>query len=88
LKSKDSDLESHQGRFYFESSLIKLIMIFKRIKEGVEKKSFSSREMVKGNWQCADCGKEITELPFTPDPDRPVYCKDCWSKRRAQRFKR
>jgi CxxC-x17-CxxC domain-containing protein len=44
------------------------------------------REMVQGHWTCADCGKEITELPFTPSPDRPVYCKECWAKRRAEKF--
>lgn len=26
------------------------------------------RQMYKGNWQCAKCGAEITELPFEPDP--------------------
>lgn len=43
------------------------------------------RKMVQGDWKCADCGKEITELPFEPDQDRPIYCRDCWSKRRDQR---
>ena len=31
---------------------------------------------------CADCGKE-TEVPFEPKNDRPVYCRDCFSKHRA-----
>jgi len=48
-------------------------------------KGFAPREAVKGNWKCADCGTEITELPFQPAPDRPIYCRDCWSKRRQQR---
>lgn len=30
---------------------------------------------------CADCHKEC-EVPFKPTGDRPVYCKDCFSKRR------
>lgn len=30
---------------------------------------------------CADCGKEC-EVPFKPGQDRPVYCRDCFSKRR------
>ncbi|MBI2625410.1 MAG: hypothetical protein HYW70_03735 [Candidatus Nealsonbacteria bacterium] len=46
------------------------------------------RETVKGNWSCSECGTEITELPFQPSPDRPIYCKDCWSKRRKPRFGR
>lgn len=30
---------------------------------------------------CSDCGKEC-EVPFKPSGDRPVYCKDCFSKRK------
>jgi CxxC-x17-CxxC domain-containing protein len=37
------------------------------------------REMHKAT--CADCGKEC-EVPFKPSGDRPVYCKDCFSKRK------
>ncbi len=29
--------------------------------------------------KCSDCGNEA-EVPFKPDGDRPVYCKDCYSK--------
>jgi len=35
------------------------------------------REMHKAT--CSDCGKEC-EVPFKPKADRPVYCKDCFSK--------
>jgi CxxC-x17-CxxC domain-containing protein len=28
---------------------------------------------------CADCKKEC-EVPFKPREDRPVYCKECFSK--------
>lgn len=31
---------------------------------------------------CAECGKDTT-VPFLPRGDRPVYCSDCFSKRRA-----
>ena len=31
---------------------------------------------------CADCGNEC-EVPFKPDPNRPVYCRECWAKRRS-----
>jgi ATP-dependent RNA helicase DeaD len=30
---------------------------------------------------CTDCGKEC-EVPFKPDPNRPVYCRECWIQRR------
>ena len=33
---------------------------------------------------CADCGKE-TEVPFKPDGERPVYCRDCYRSRRPPR---
>lgn len=34
---------------------------------------------------CADCGVE-TEVPFKPDGTRPVYCRDCYQKRRPSRY--
>ncbi|MBL7084576.1 MAG: hypothetical protein ISS43_00520 [Candidatus Omnitrophica bacterium] len=37
------------------------------------------REMHKAT--CAECKKEC-EVPFKPSGDRPVYCKECFSKRR------
>jgi CxxC-x17-CxxC domain-containing protein len=33
---------------------------------------------------CATCGKE-TEVPFKPDPSRPVYCRDCYVARGKKR---
>ena len=42
----------------------------------------NDRPMVQGDWKCAECGTDITELPFKPSPDRPVHCKDCWRKKR------
>lgn len=35
---------------------------------------------------CSICGKE-TEVPFKPDPGRPVYCKDCIVKIKAGELK-
>ena len=32
---------------------------------------------------CDDCGRE-TMVPFEPRPDRPVYCRDCFARRRQQ----
>ena len=57
-------------------------------KEFESRKDFSPREVVKGNWKCSECEAEITELPFEPAADRPIYCKECWSKKRNQRFDR
>ena len=39
------------------------------------------REMHKA--VCAECGQEC-EVPFKPSGDRPVYCKECYRKRRPR----
>ena len=31
---------------------------------------------------CADCGQEAT-VPFQPKTDKPVYCSECFEKRKA-----
>lgn len=36
------------------------------------------------NAACSECGADCN-LPFKPDPQRPVYCKNCWRKRREKR---
>ena len=36
---------------------------------------------------CSECGSEC-EVPFKPDPHRPVYCRACWAKRKPQRSMR
>jgi len=38
------------------------------------------REMHKAT--CAECGNEC-EVPFKPDGSRPVYCRDCFQKRKS-----
>ena len=35
--------------------------------------------------KCAECGADIKELPFEPQPDRAVYCRDC-NRARRQSF--
>ena len=32
--------------------------------------------------KCADCGEQ-TEVPFKPSGDRPVYCRDCYMKKKG-----
>jgi CxxC-x17-CxxC domain-containing protein len=31
---------------------------------------------------CDDCGQEA-QVPFRPSQDRPVYCRDCFGRRRT-----
>ena len=33
---------------------------------------------------CASCGSEC-QVPFRPSQDRPVYCRDCFSKQKPSR---
>ncbi|MCP3682848.1 MAG: DNA-directed RNA polymerase [bacterium] len=43
-------------------------------------RDFGPREMHKAT--CAECGQEC-EVPFKPSGDRPVYCKDCYKKKKG-----
>lgn len=52
------------------------------------KRDFGPREMHKA--VCSDCGQEC-EVPFKPSNDaegnpRPVYCKECYRKRKPARY--
>ncbi|MFQ6088370.1 MAG: CxxC-x17-CxxC domain-containing protein [Candidatus Methanofastidiosia archaeon] len=53
---------------------------FERRRRGFDR---SPREM--HTITCADCGKE-DQVPFKPDGTRPVYCRECFQKRRPKRF--
>ncbi|NIO43952.1 MAG: DNA-directed RNA polymerase [Candidatus Aenigmarchaeota archaeon] len=41
------------------------------------------REMHKA--VCSECGKEC-EVPFKPTEGKPVFCRECFAKRRPRRF--
>ena len=34
---------------------------------------------------CSECKKEC-EVPFKPTEGKPVYCRDCYAKRKPRRF--
>ena len=42
---------------------------------------FGGRQREMHTATCADCGG-TAEVPFKPRDDRPVYCRDCFQKRR------
>jgi len=47
-----------------------------------EKKQFGGpKEMHKAT--CAECKKE-TEVPFKPTEGKPVYCRDCYQKKKPR----
>ena len=43
------------------------------------KRDFGPREMHKAT--CSECGNEC-EVPFKPTEGKPVFCRDCYRKRR------
>jgi len=67
-------------------------MAFNKFEDNPQGGNFK-REMidVSGmNIKCKDCGAAITELPFTPDPNRidSIRCRDCLRKFRESRPRR
>lgn len=34
---------------------------------------------------CTECGNP-TKVPFKPAENKPVYCRECYAKRRPKRF--
>ncbi|MFH1774163.1 MAG: CxxC-x17-CxxC domain-containing protein [Methanobacteriota archaeon] len=48
-----------------------------------ERRFGGERKMYKAT--CADCGQE-TEVPFKPSEGRPVYCRECYQKRKPRRY--
>ena len=49
--------------------------------QGGPRQDNNYRERVMHKATCADC-KKACEVPFRPREDRPVYCKECFSKRK------
>lgn len=41
------------------------------------------RQMYQVDLKCAECGTHISQLPFEPRGDRPVFCFDCNKQKRA-----
>ncbi|MHA1345999.1 MAG: CxxC-x17-CxxC domain-containing protein [Candidatus Heimdallarchaeaceae archaeon] len=35
--------------------------------------------------KCSKCGKD-TQVPFKPDGERPVYCRECYQAQRKPRY--
>ncbi|MBN1644605.1 DNA-directed RNA polymerase [Candidatus Woesearchaeota archaeon] len=50
---------------------------------GGQRQSFGPREMHKVT--CSECGKEC-EVPFKPTEGKPVFCRECFAKRRRDRY--
>ena len=50
--------------------------------QGKARQDNSFRERSFTQVVCAECGKEC-EVPFKPSADRPVYCRECFAKRKG-----
>ena len=48
-------------------------------KGGGFRRDFGPRKMHKAT--CSECGQEC-EVPFQPTEGKPVYCKECYMKRK------
>ncbi|MBN2458593.1 DNA-directed RNA polymerase [Candidatus Woesearchaeota archaeon] len=47
---------------------------------GFRNNNFGQREMHKA--VCSECGNEC-EVPFKPTEGKPVYCRECFRKKRS-----
>ena len=45
----------------------------------------TDKQMIQGEWQCAECKKDITELPFQPAEDQEIFCRECYSAKGGNR---
>jgi CxxC-x17-CxxC domain-containing protein len=45
--------------------------------------NFAPREM--HDTTCSEC-KQACQVPFKPSGDRPVYCRDCFQKKKPARY--
>lgn len=45
-----------------------------------QRRDFGPREMHKAT--CSECGEEC-EVPFKPTEGKPVYCKECYKKKKG-----
>jgi CxxC-x17-CxxC domain-containing protein len=52
-----------------------------RPRSGGFRRSFGPREMCKA--VCSECKQEC-EVPFKPIEGKPVYCKDCYAKKKPR----
>ncbi len=66
------------NRFPYKNGEMKM-RDFGNSRNGGFRRDFGPREMHKAT--CSECNQEC-EVPFKPTEGKPVYCKDCFAKRR------
>lgn len=70
-----------EQEFYAEKGLMHEPQRCKSCRDA--RKNASRKERVFYTSVCAMCGGEA-KIPFEPREDRPVYCKECFEKLRAE----
>ncbi|MEF2920429.1 MAG: zinc-ribbon domain containing protein [Acutalibacteraceae bacterium] len=68
-----------EQEFYAEKGFVNEPQRCKACRDARKNNSRPQREMFSA--VCAECGAE-TQVPFQPTEGRPVYCKECFAKRR------
>ena len=70
-----------EQEFYAERGFQNEPQRCKTCRDARKQASRTTREMFTA--VCAECGKEA-KIPFQPSDDRPVYCSECFAKRKNQ----
>ncbi len=69
-----------EQEFYAEKGFVNEPQRCKACRDN-KKNASKNREMYTAT--CADCGGEA-RVPFKPRDDRPVYCSECFAKRKGE----
>lgn len=68
-----------EQEFYAEKGFVNEPQRCKSCRDARKNSNRPSREMFTAT--CAECGCE-TQVPFQPTEGRPVFCRECFAKRR------
>ena len=68
-----------EQEFYAEKGFVNEPQRCKSCRDARKNNNRPSREMFAAT--CAECGCE-TQVPFQPTEGRPVFCRECFAKRR------
>ncbi len=52
-------------------------------RQGGFRDDFHTRPVEKHKAICSECKKEC-EVPFKPTPGKPVFCRECYAKRKPR----
>ena len=70
-----------EQEFYAEKGFVNEPQRCKACRDACKNAAKPEREMFDA--VCAECGKPC-KVPFQPREDRPVYCSECFAKRRGE----